>query len=203
MSSCLQFAAEMEGQEYKPEEVRFFDPTKDLFQVGTEAGLSLRHWNGPNMTYIGLRVNEGLGHIIPPSISRHGEDGGYVIRGSIYYKAGYDGEYTKVLRAGDAFMVPACAPHAVIFGWDNNEETVLVASTADKATEYGEEGQLPIGFSSKATAGEINAMVVTPECRAMKSTPPVTWTAVDMPRLGSEERSVQTVLSRAVSPLCF
>lgn len=166
---------------YKPEEVRFFTPT-DMFEVTPGSGLYLRHWRGPNSMFVALKVDQGKGYTIPPSISRHGEDMGYVVKGSMYYKSGYNGEFSKVLRAGDAFIVPACIPHAAIFGWDANEETIIMASAIGTAPEYGPEGQLPTGFSSKATAGEMNDMVITPECRAMKNAPPVTWTVADMPR---------------------
>ncbi|MCG2633790.1 MAG: hypothetical protein J4A00_02530 [Gammaproteobacteria bacterium] len=175
-----------EAAEYRPEDVRFFTPTDDMFEVAPGSGLYLRHWHGPNLTYISLKVDAGKGWSIPASISRHDEDSGYVVKGSMYYKSGYNGEFEKVLRAGDSFIVPACIPHAAIFGWDDNEETILVASTAGKAVEYGKEGQLPPGLSSKASAGEINDMVVTPACRALKNAPPVTWTVEDMARPGPE-----------------
>lgn len=166
---------------YKFEEVRFFTPT-DLFEVAPNSGLYLRHWRGPNSMFVALKVDQGKGHQIPPSISRHSEDLAYVVKGSVYYKAGYNGEFTKVLRAGDVFIVPACVPHAAIFGWDANEETIIMASAVGNTAEYGPEGSLPAGFSSKATAGEVNDMVITPECRALKNAPPVTWQAADMPR---------------------
>ena len=184
LSSGLLLATE--SNQYKREDVRFFTPTDEMYEVAPDAGLYIRHWHGPNLTYISLKVDEGKGWSIPPSISRHDEDSGYVIKGSMYYKSGYNGEFEKVLRAGDSFIVPACIPHAAIFGWDNNEETILVASTSGKAIEYGKEGQLPPGLSSKATAGEVNDMVISRPCQALEGAPPVTWTVEDMKRPGPE-----------------
>jgi hypothetical protein len=121
---------------------------------------------------------------LPVRINRHNEETGIVIKGSVLFKAGYNGEFQRVLRVGDTIIIPKCVPHSGLFGWDHNEETILVTTFTDKYVEYGPDntGKTAKEFSQKVNYKPNSGPAETADCRNMKNAPKITWTVNDIPK---------------------
>lgn len=139
--------------------------------------------HGPNSTQAIFKMDAGKAQSIPFSINRHNEEIATIMKGSVLFKAGYNGEFVRVLHAGDTIIVPKCVPHTGVFGWDANEETIIISAIIGKYVEYGEEGAKKESKSNeiknKLKAGDV---VATKDCQEMQGTPPITWTVKDIPR---------------------
>jgi quercetin dioxygenase-like cupin family protein len=163
--------------------VRYFNNEEIVNQheIKPPGGLFFTFVHGPNSTYAIFKMAAGQARSIPFSINRHNEEAGTIIKGSVLFKAGYNGEFVHVLHAGDTIIVPKCVPHSGVFGWDANEETIIVTTFIGRYSEYGEEGAKKVSneLKDKLKADDI---VATKECQEMKGTPPVTWTVKDIPR---------------------
>ena len=145
-------------------------------------GFFVKFQHGPNSTMAVYKTAEGKGRSLPVRINRHNEETGLVTRGSVLFKAGYAGEFTKVLRVGDTIVIPRCVPHSGIFGWDNNEETVLQTTFTEKYAEYGPDTatELPKEFTAKIVFDPESGVAASKECAAMTGAPAVTWSIQDM-----------------------
>lgn len=164
--------------------VRFFnaDESLDGREVKPPGGFFFSFRHGPNSTFGVYQTAAGAGRDLPIRMNRHNEETGYVVRGSVLFKAGYDGEFERVLRAGDIIIIPQCVPHAGIFGWDANEETLLLTTFVDKYQEYGPdtaqevtpEFRDKINYKAGSTPAEIDL------CKNMKDTRPITWTVEEL-----------------------
>jgi mannose-6-phosphate isomerase-like protein (cupin superfamily) len=149
-------------------------------EITPPGGLYFTFAHGPNSTYAIFKMAAGKARSVPFSINRHNEEAGTIIKGSVLFKAGYNGEFVRVLRAGETIIVPKCVPHSGVFGWDANEETIIVTTFIGKYSEYGEEGAKKVSteLKDKIKAEEV---VATKECQEMQGTPPITWTVKDIP----------------------
>lgn len=163
--------------------VRYFnnEALVNQHEIKPPGGLFFTFVHGPNSTYAIFKMEAGKARSIPFSINRHNEEAGTIIKGSVLFKAGYNGEFVHVLRAGDTIIVPKCVPHSGVFGWEANEETIIVTTFVGRYSEYGEEGAKKVSteLKDKLKADDI---VATKECQEMQGTPPVTWTVKDIPR---------------------
>lgn len=150
-------------------------------EIKPPGGLFFTFTHGPNSTYAIFKMAAGNARSIPFSINRHNEEAGTIIKGSVLFKAGYNGEFQRVLHEGDTIIVPKCVPHSGVFGWEANEETIIVTTFIGKYSEYGEEGAKKVSneLKDKLKADDI---VATKECQEMQGTPPITWTVKDIPR---------------------
>lgn len=162
--------------------VRFFNIYEHLDQREVPPGgffFDFRH--GPNSTLAIYKTAAGKGRELPIRLNRHNEETGVVIKGSVLFKAGYDGEFERVLREGDSIIIPTCVPHGGIFGWDANEETILLTTFAEKYVEYGPDNVREIAseFANKIDYKPDASIAETPECAARQDTP-VTWTLEDV-----------------------
>ncbi|MCG2634462.1 MAG: hypothetical protein J4A00_05990 [Gammaproteobacteria bacterium] len=97
---------------------------------------SMRHINGEHTTAMVLHVAEGQGQTLPVKKNIHMEEAVYIIRGSVRFFAG-DGTFTRVFREGDLFVLPKCIAHWGTFGYDNNEETIMLSVFSPVYEEYG------------------------------------------------------------------
>lgn len=167
---------------FVPYELNSKNFTADLFEVTPPGGFFMKFQHGPNSTIAVYKTAAGKGRNLPIRINRHNEETGYVIKGSVLFKAGYDGEFTKVLRPGDTIIIPRCVPHAGIFGWDNDEESILITTFAEKYVEYGPDTatELPAEFRAKIAYDPTSGVASALECAAMTDAPPVTWSAADL-----------------------
>lgn len=138
--------------------VRFVNVHEGLeqFEVDPPGGFYFRFVHGPDSTLGVYKTAAGAGRDLPIRINRHNEETGLVLEGSVLFKAGYDGEFERVLRPGDAIIIPRCVPHGGIFGWDANEQTVLITTFVDKYAEYGPEYG-PGGAPSEEFASKIRS----------------------------------------------
>lgn len=170
---------------YVPQSARSID-LNNLFEVDPPGGFFMKFQQGPNSTLAVYKTAAGKGRSLPVRINRYNEETGYVVKGSLLFKAGYDGEFTKVLRAGDGLIIPRCVPHSGVFGWDHNEETVLVTTFAEKYVEYGPDDAdaLPAEFRDKIHYDPDSGVAESAECATMQGAPPVTWTVADLPSPG-------------------
>ncbi|MCG2634486.1 MAG: hypothetical protein J4A00_06125 [Gammaproteobacteria bacterium] len=134
--------------------------------------------HGSNSTLAVYRSEQGRGRDLPLRINRHAEETGTVLYGSVLFRAGYGTEFTRILRAGDSILIPKCMPHGGIFGWDNNEETLLVSTFTEKYVEYGPDdtGGVPGEFAAKLSYDAESGVAASEECARMEGAPPVTWT---------------------------
>lgn len=164
--------------------VRFFNAPESLEgrEVDPPGGFFFSFRHGPNSTFGVYQTAAGAGRDLPIRMNRHNEEAGYVVRGSVLFKAGYDGEFERVLRAGDVIIIPECVPHSGIFGWDANEETLLLTTFVEKYHEYGPddaqamspEFAAKINYQAGAAPAEIDL------CKNKPDTPPVTWSVEDL-----------------------
>lgn len=162
--------------------VRFFNVYEHVDQREVPPGgffFDFRH--GPNSTLAIYKTAAGKGRELPIRINRHNEETGVVVKGSVLFKAGYNGEFERVLREGDSIIIPTCVPHSGIFGWDANEETILLTTFAEKYVEYGPDNAKDIApeFANKIKYKPDASVAETPECAARQETP-VTWTIDDL-----------------------
>lgn len=164
--------------------VRFFNADQSLEgrEVKPPGGFFFSFRHGPNSTFGVYETAAGAGRNLPIRMNRHNEEAGYVVRGSVLFKAGYDGEFERVLRAGDVIIIPECVPHAGIFGWDANEETLLLTTFVDKYQEYGPDTAQEVApeFAAKINYKAGSAPAEIDLCKDMKNTPPITWTVEDL-----------------------
>ena len=174
--------AQEQALEFVPYELQSKNFDTDLFEVTPPGGFYMKFQHGPNSTLAVYKTAAGKGRDLPIRINRHNEETGVVTRGSVLFKAGYDGEFTKVLRPGDTIVIPRCVPHAGIFGWDNNEETILITTFAEKYVEYGPDNatELPKEFRDKIAYDKASGVAASLECAAMTGTPPITWSTKDL-----------------------
>ena len=169
---------------YKPEATQFITP-QDNREISPGTGLYLEMHSGNGLAISSLRAAEGKGRSIPLTIAQHEGFISQVIKGSLYFKAGYNGEYSKVLRQGDIFIMPDCAPHAVIFGWDANEETITRG--VKLASNEMEDRAVREAEGPPKDAPE-NYVDISEPCKQMKNQPPITWTVADVPTPPSLKR---------------
>ena len=97
---------------------------------------SMRHVNGEHTTALVLHVEEGKGRTLPVKQNIHMEEVVLIVKGSVRFFAG-DGTFSKVFREGDLFVLPKCIPHWGTFGYDNNEETIMLSVFSPVYEEYG------------------------------------------------------------------
>ena len=168
--------------QYQPQAAQYFDTDGELFEFDPPGGFFMRFRHGPNSTYAIYRTEQGRGRQAPIRLNRHYEETGIVIKGSVLFKAGYDGEFERVLRPGDAILVPKCVPHGGIFGWDDDEETILFTTFVDKYVEYGPDDldHPPEAMAEKVHFDPDSGIAATEECANMIGAPPVTWTIEDL-----------------------
>lgn len=163
--------------------VRFFNAEQSLegHEVNPPGGFFFSFRHGPDSTFGVYRTAAGVGRSLPIRINRHNEEHGYVVRGSVLFKAGYDGEFERVLRAGDVIIIPECVPHSGIFGWDANEETLLLTTFVDKYHEYGPDTAQEVSpeFAAKIRYAADAAPAEIDRCKQQDS-PPITWTVDDL-----------------------
>ena len=163
--------------------VRFFNIYEhvDQREVLPPGGFFFDFRHGPNSTLAIYKTAAGKGRELPIRINRHNEETGVVLKGSVLFKAGYNGEFERVLRVGDSIIIPTCVPHSGIFGWDANEETILLTTFAEKYVEYGPDDAKAIApeFAAKIKYKPDASIAETPECAARQETP-VTWTLKDV-----------------------
>ena len=171
-----------EPLQYTPEAAQYFDTNAELFEFDPPGGFYMRFRHGPNSTYAIYRTDAGRGRQAPVRLNRHYEETGIVIKGSVLFKAGYDGEFERVLRPGDAILVPKCVPHGGVFGWDDNEETILFTTFVDKYSEYGPDNldHPPEAMAQKVHFDPDSGIAATEECATMEGAPPVTWSIEDL-----------------------
>jgi len=151
-------------------------------EVKPPGGLFMTFIHGPNSTFAVFKTAAGKSRSLPFSINRHNEEAGTIIKGSVLFKAGYNGEFVRILHAGDTIIVPKCVPHSGVFGWDANEETVIITTFVGKYLEYGEEDAKKVSTELKDKLKADNNIVATKDCQNMKGTPPITWTIKDIPQ---------------------
>ena len=153
-------------------------------EIKPPGGLFFTFTHGPNSTYAIFKMAAGKARSIPFSINRHNEEAGTIIKGSVLFKAGYNGEFQRVLRVGDTIIIPKCVPHSGLFGWDRNEETILATIFTDKYIEYGPDktGKTAEEFSQKVNYKANSGPAETEDCRNMKNAPKITWTVNDIPK---------------------
>jgi mannose-6-phosphate isomerase-like protein (cupin superfamily) len=166
--------------------VRYYNglESADRQEVVPPGGFFFSFMQGPNSTFAITKTAEGKGRALPVRINRHNEETGIVIKGSVLFKAGYNGEFQRVLRVGDTIIIPKCVPHSGLFGWDHNEETILVTTFTDKYVEYGPDntGKTAKEFSQKVNYKSNSGPAETADCRNMKNAPKITWTVNDIPK---------------------
>jgi mannose-6-phosphate isomerase-like protein (cupin superfamily) len=165
--------------------IRYYDSYKATDEREAVPGFFFSFIHGPNSTFAVYKTAEGKGRDLPVNINRHNEETGIVIKGSVLFKAGYNGEFERVLHAGDAIVIPACVPHSGIFGWDHNEETILVTTFAEKYNEYGPDDAPKIATEFKKKVENVKPGMAIAEndmCKKMKGTPKVTWSLADLPK---------------------
>jgi len=165
--------------------IRYYDSYKATDKREAVPGFFFSFIHGPNSTYAVYKTAAGKGRSLPVNINRHNEETGVVMKGSVLFKAGYNGEFERVLRAGDAIVIPACTPHSGIFGWDSNEETILITTFAEKYVEYGSDDPKLITPEFKKKVSNIKpgvAIAETEMCKNMKDAPKVTWSLADIPK---------------------
>lgn len=164
--------------------VRFFNAEQSLEgrEVKPPGGFFFSFRHGPNSTFGVYETAAGAGRGLPIRMNRHNEEHGYVVRGSVLFKAGYDGEFERVLRAGDVIIIPECVPHAGIFGWDANEETLLLTTFVDKYQEYGADTAQEVSpeFAAKINYKAGSAPAEIDLCKNKPDTPPITWSVEDL-----------------------
>jgi len=165
--------------------IRYYDSYKATDQREAVPGFFFSFIHGPNSTYAVYKTAEGKGRSLPVNINRHNEETGVVVKGSVLFKAGYNGEFERVLRVGDAIVIPACHPHSGVFGWDNDEETILITTFTEKYNEYGSDEPKTVTpeFNKKVTNIKPGTPIAETEmCKNMKDAPKVTWTLADIPK---------------------
>lgn len=164
--------------------VRFFNVEESLEgrEVNPPGGFFFSFRHGPNSTFGVYETAAGAGRGLPIRMNRHNEEAGYVVRGSILFKAGYNGEFERVLRAGDVIIIPECVPHGGIFGWDANEETLLLTTFVDKYQEYGPDDAqaVPPEFAAKINYKAGSAPAEIDICKNRRGAPPITWSVEDL-----------------------
>ena len=167
---------------YKPEQAKYFNTNENQFEIDPPGGFFMRFKHGPDSTAAIYRTAAGKGRDMPIRLNRHNEEAGYVVKGSVLFKAGYNGEFTHILRAGDSIVIPRCVPHGGIFGWDDNEETILFTTFADKYVEYGPDDLdgPPKEFADKIQYDPESGIAASKECVEMQGAPPVTWSVQDL-----------------------
>ena len=167
-----------EPLQYKPEKARGFNAHEGLMEVNPPGGFFLKFIHGPNSTLAVYRSEQGRGRDLPLRINRHAEETGTVLYGSVLFRAGYGTEFTRILRAGDSILIPTCVPHGGIFGWDRDEETLMVSTFTEKYVEYGPDdaGGAPEEFTAKVQYDEASGVAASEECARMEGAPPVSWT---------------------------
>ena len=95
--------------------VRYLNVLKSVKEVSPSTGAHMTFMHGLNST-VAIHLREaGKARSINFGISRHGEETLMVIKGSMLFKAGYNGEFERVLRTGDVIINPKCVPHIVEF----------------------------------------------------------------------------------------
>lgn len=156
----------------------------DKQEVVPPGGFFFSFMHGPDSTFAITKSGTGKGRSLPVRINRHNEETGMVIKGSVLFKAGYNGEFQRVLRVGDTIIIPKCVPHSGVFGWDANEETILVTTFTDKYIEYGPDntGKTAAEFSQKVNYKPNSGPAETEDCKNMKDAPKLTWTVKDLPK---------------------
>lgn len=156
----------------------------DRQEVVPPGGFFFSFMHGPDSTFAVTKTAAGKGRSLPVRINRHNEETGMVIKGSVLFKAGYNGEFQRVLRVGDTIIIPKCVPHSGLFGWDGNEETILVTTFTDKYIEYGPDntGKTAEEFAQKVNYKTNSGPAETEDCRNMKDAPKITWTVNDIPK---------------------
>lgn len=165
--------------------IRYYDSYKATDKREAVPGFFFSFIHGPNSTYAVYKTAEGKGRSLPVNINRHNEETGVVVKGSVLFKSGYNGEFERVLRVGDAIVIPACTPHSGVFGWDSNEETILITTFAEKYVEYGPDSVEKITPEFKKKVSNIKpgmAIAETDMCKNMKDAPKVTWSLADIPK---------------------
>jgi quercetin dioxygenase-like cupin family protein len=172
-----------EPLQYKPEQAFSYNTAKEnQFEIDPPGGFFMRFRHGPNSTAAIFQTEAGKGRDIAIRINRHNEEAGIVIKGSVLFKAGYNGEFTRVLRAGDVLVVPKCVPHGGIFGWDNDEETILFTTFVGEYVEYGPDNldHPPQAMAEKIHYDKASGVAATQECAEMVGAPPLTWSIDDI-----------------------
>lgn len=165
--------------------IRYYDSFKRTDQREAVPGFFFSFIHGPNSTFGVYKTAAGKGRSVPVRINRHNEETGIVVKGSVLFKAGYNGEFERVLHVGDAIVIPACTPHSGTFGWDANEETILVTTFAEKYTEYGPDNAEKITPEFKQKVSNVkpdSPIAETDMCKNMKDAPKVTWSLADIPK---------------------
>lgn len=168
---------------YQPEQViSFSTANEDQFEFDPPGGFFMRFKHGPNSTAAIFRTEAGKGRNIAIRINRHNEEAVIVIKGSVLFKAGYNGEFTRILRVGDVFIVPQCVPHGGVFGWDDDEETIIFTTFAEKYVEYGPDNldRPPQEMAKKIHYDKVSGVAASKECAEMVGAPPITWTVDDI-----------------------
>lgn len=164
--------------------VRFMNVEESLKgrEVKPPGGFFFSFRHGPNSTFGVYETAAGAGRGLPIRMNRHHEEAGYVVRGSVLFKAGYNGEFERVLRAGDVIIIPECVPHSGIFGWDANEETLLLTTFVDKYQEYGPDDAQTVSpeFAAKINYKAGSAPAEIDICKNRPGTPPITWSVEDL-----------------------
>ncbi|MCG2634537.1 MAG: hypothetical protein J4A00_06385 [Gammaproteobacteria bacterium] len=170
----------------KPKGLR--NSTEGLYEVAPPSGFHMQFQHGPNSTFAVFRTEEGKGRDLAVRVNRHSEETGFVLKGSVLFRAGYNDEFTHILRAGDSIVVPECAPHGGIFGWDNNEETILIATLTEKYVEYGpdEAGGAPEEFARKVKYDPDSGVAESERCQNMTGEPELEWDMDDLRKWGEE-----------------
>ena len=185
--SCLVSA---EALQYEPVKARGFNAHEGLMEVNPPGGFALKFIHGTKSTLAVYRSAQGRGHDLPLRINRHSEETGTVLYGSVLFRAGYGTEFTRILRAGDSILIPTCVPHGGIFGWDHNEETLMVSTFTEKYVEYGPDdaGGAPEEFTAKVSYDADSGVAASEACANMEGAPPVTWTVDSLREDGAKLR---------------
>lgn len=165
--------------------IRYFDSYKRADEREAVPGFFFSFIHGPNSTFAVYKTAEGKGRNLPVNINRHSEETAVVVKGSMLFKGGYNGEFERVLHVGDAVVIPAGVPHSGIFGWDSDEETILISTFTEKYLEYGPDDVENVTPEFKKKVSDIKAdmpIAETPAVKAMKDAPKVTWSLADLPK---------------------
>lgn len=166
--------------------IRYYDSYKrtDQQEVVPPGGFFLSFMHGPDSSFFVIKTAAGKGRSAPIRVNRHGEETGIIVKGSMLFKAGYNGEFERVLRVGDAIIIPKCVPHSGISGWDHDEETILITTFTHKYAAYGPDnaGKASTEILNKLNFKPNSGPAETEECKNMKDTPKVTWSVADLPR---------------------
>jgi len=94
--------------------IRYFDSYKRADEREAVPGFFFSFIHGPNSTFAVYKTAEGKGRNLPVNINRHSEETAVVVKGSMLFKGGYNGEFERVLHVGDAVVIPAGVPHSGI-----------------------------------------------------------------------------------------